>query len=118
MMIVLYQFINVFFLYLYYGPVAMIFSPGKTWMVIWSTYALYRHRWSFHGREIDLLHDDEDEDDDGDWLKALWRSTSRKILRRRSVVVKSDSADMKMNNESTARLYTKERKQAQHSKKA
>ena len=35
----------------------MILSPGKTWFVLWGCFALYRHRWSFEGREIDLLED-------------------------------------------------------------
>jgi hypothetical protein len=81
---VFYQIINVFFLCLYYGPVAMTFSPGKTWMVAWSCYALYKHRWSAQGLEIDLLIDDEDEED-GDWLRYLLRTQIEKVKRRRSL---------------------------------
>jgi hypothetical protein len=42
-----------------YGPWAAVLCPGKTWFLVWSCFALYRHRWSFHGREIDLLTDSE-----------------------------------------------------------
>jgi hypothetical protein len=52
--VALYQLMNVFFIWLYYGPFAMLLSPGKTWFCLWAIYALYKHRWSSHGLEIDL----------------------------------------------------------------
>lgn len=52
---VLFQLVNVFFIGLYYGPWAMVLSPGKTWFIIWAIWALWRHRWSELGREVDLL---------------------------------------------------------------
>ena len=52
--VVLYQLMNVFFIWLYYGPFAMLLSPGKTWFCMWAIYALYKHRWSSRGHEIDL----------------------------------------------------------------
>eukprot|EP00158_Paraphelidium_tribonemae_P007390 Partr_v1_DN28229_c1_g1_i1_m76306 putative transmembrane protein 62 len=50
-----YQLVNVYYIGLYYGPLAVLFSPGKTWFVLWACYALYKHRWSAIGHEIDLL---------------------------------------------------------------
>ena len=61
-----YQLVNCFFIGLYYGPIAALLSPGKTWFVLWACYALYKHRWSARGREIDLM------EDDGERRPFLW----------------------------------------------
>ena len=51
---VLYQLVNTFFIGIFYGPVAVLISPGKTWFVLWACYALWRHRWSEKGVWVDL----------------------------------------------------------------
>jgi hypothetical protein len=39
---------------LFYGPLAVVFSPGKTWFVLWAISALYKHRWSASGMGVDI----------------------------------------------------------------
>ncbi|KAI3653360.1 hypothetical protein MP228_001307 [Amoeboaphelidium protococcarum] len=56
-LVIWYQFNSAFFISIFYGPIAMLVSPGKSWFICWACYALYKHRWSFKGREVDLLED-------------------------------------------------------------
>lgn len=56
---VLYQLVNCFFISIFYGPMAVVLSPGKTWFVLWSCWALWRHRWSEKGVYVDLLTDEK-----------------------------------------------------------
>jgi hypothetical protein len=53
---VFYQLITVFFIGLFYGPWAVIISPGKTWFATMACYLLIKHRWSSRGEEaVDLV---------------------------------------------------------------